>query len=115
VIIINIYSGCQKLTNEELETHASFDKTDNYWTVDTSIPADWRKLNKLGWEAIHINECSDGSIQSVIFKAPKNAVSFRAGGKFHCDKLDSTVNISDEQRELASKRMKELRAKQLGL
>lgn len=109
MIIINIYSGCQKLTNEELETHASFDKTDNYWTVDTSIPADWRKLNKLGWEATHINECSDGSVQSVIFKAPKNAVSFRTGGKFHCDKLDSTVVLSDERRAELSDRMKNIR------
>ena len=92
-----------------METHALFDKTDNCWTVDTSIPADWRKLNKLGWEATYINECSDGSIQSVIFKAPKNAISFRTGGKFHCDKLDSKVILSDERKAELSNRMKNIR------
>lgn len=91
-----------------METHALFIKDEGIWIVDTSIPAHWRKLNKQGWKAILINECSDGTVQSVIFKAPKNAISFRRGGDFHCENLEFKLALSEERREELSKRMKDL-------
>lgn len=66
-----------KLTNEEKETLISIDMIDNVWRADSSIPKDYRKFEKMGWDVTGIVLHTDGSIISMRFKAPRNAVSIR--------------------------------------
>jgi len=95
----------QRLTLDEMETHALSAKNENYCTVDTSIPSDWNRLNKLGWEVVSIDKYKDGKIRSVIFKAPKKCISFRKCSDNFCDELSTGRVISEKNRQAFIDRM----------
>lgn len=67
-----------KVTNEERETHLLIDTIDNIWIVDSSIPKDYRRFEKMGWDIIGIVRHTDGSIISMRFKGPRNAITIRS-------------------------------------
>jgi len=67
-----------KSTNEERETHIIIDMIDNVCEVDCSIPKDYRRFEKMGWDIIGIVLHTDGSIISMRFKGLRNAISIRS-------------------------------------
>jgi hypothetical protein len=81
-----------------METHVMVEKLQQYCTVDTSIPSDWNKLNKLGWEVVNIDKYKDGKIRSVIFRAPKKYLSFRKVSDSFCEELSTGRVMTDEQK-----------------
>ena len=70
-------TNMHRLTREEWETHISIDAEGECATIDTSIPKDINKCRKMGYEVIKENRYEDGTICSVIFKAPRRAITFR--------------------------------------
>ena len=94
----------ERLTPEEKETIILFEKLSKDCIVDTSIPSDWRKLNKRGWEIIRIDRYPDGEVRSVAFKAPRSCVTFKTYGKFKPNE-ELSPPISEERRRELSERM----------
>lgn len=68
----------QKLAQEEKETHISIDRIEEIVTIDTSIAKDIAKCKKNGYTIVHESLYDDGSICSVIFKAPRRCITFRS-------------------------------------
>ena len=96
-----------KLTNEERETLIIIDMIDNVWRADSSIPKDYRKLEKMGWDVTGIVLHTDGSIISMRFKAPRNAISIRstkqkpklpASEQFRAEKAEKMRLIREAQK-----------------
>ena len=105
-------SGVQhRLTLEEQETHVLVNKEEPYCTVDTSIPSDWNKLNKLGWEVLKIDRYRDSKVRSVIFRAPKKCLSFRTAGKSFCEELSTGRTMSEEHKKALQDGLKNSRNK----
>ena len=71
-------TNMHRLTREEWETHISIDAEGECAIIDTSIPKDINKCKKLGYEIVRENHYEDGTICSVIFKAPRRAITFRS-------------------------------------
>jgi len=95
-----------KLTNEERETHMRTDPIDNVWIVDSSIPKDYKKFEKMGWEVIGIVVHTDGSIISMRFKAPRNCIIIRNA------KPKSKPPASEEARKEMTEKMRLMREAQ---
>lgn len=100
-----------RLILEEQETHVLVDKIESYCTVDTSIPSDWNKLNKLGWEVLSIDRYRDGKVRSVIFRAPKKFLSFRTAGTSFCEELSTGRTMSEEHKKALQEGLKNSRKK----
>lgn len=88
-----------KLTKQERETHCWFNEADERWEIQTDIRVHMTKLKKLGFECTDILRYSDGSIESMTFKAPKHAISFRSP-------IKRKRELSDEQRKEIAERLK---------
>lgn len=93
-----------KLTNEERETLILIDMIENVWRADSSIPKDCRKLEKMGWDVTGIVKHTDGSIISMRFKAPRNAIMIR--------NAKPKPPASDEDRAKMTEKMRLLRESQ---
>ena len=92
-----------RLTRGERETHFIYNEADGEWIADSSIPRDIHKLERQHWIETGAIHYRDGSVCSKTFKAPRNCLSPRA---YNPDKKKRV--ISDEQREQARVRMKEM-------
>jgi hypothetical protein len=93
-----------KLCKDERETHLYIDEIDNCWIADVTIQRDINKFTKQGW-AIKSKHCyADGSIHAIVFTAPRSAISIGKANR-------SKRNLTEEQREKISNRLKESRNK----
>jgi uncharacterized protein YciI len=90
-----------KLTAEERETIITFCEADDYFVIDTSYQVHIRKFDKLGYECTGTQLYDDGSVMAKQYKVPKFAIVFRKPVKHE---------MTEEQRQNASERMKKLRA-----
>lgn len=88
-----------RLSKEEHETHLYIDEIDNCWIADTSIQKDINKFKKQGWTIKKEFKYPDGSIKAMEFTAPRNAMPIGKANK-------TKRNITDEQRQASSDRMK---------
>ena len=68
----------QKLTAEERETHILICETSEHLIIDTSVRTVITKCYKQGYEVVREERYPDGTLCSVVFKAPKNAITFRS-------------------------------------
>lgn len=66
-----------KLKNEEMEVHLSFDLVSMKWTCWTTLRKHMTKMKKAKWPVIKTEYYTDGTVYSMSFEAPENAVSFR--------------------------------------
>lgn len=64
-----------RLTNAEKETilHISFE--DGKWYMDSTIPRDFNKALKQGWEAETVFKYEDGTVAGMILSAPRRAIT----------------------------------------
>ena len=68
----------EKLSREERETHLLMCEVDDYVMIDTSMRTVITKCRKCGYEIVREEYYPDGTHCSVLFKAPKRAISFRS-------------------------------------
>ena len=66
-----------KLRVNEMEVHLSFDTVSMKWECWTTLRKHMTRMKKANWTVTKIEYYSDGSIYSMRFEAPDNAVSFR--------------------------------------
>lgn len=69
--------GADRLTNEERETHLSYDLVDKAWTMTSSVPKHFRKALKQGWTPVKQYVYEDGTICEMVLTAPERAVTIR--------------------------------------
>lgn len=69
---------CTHLSREERETYYHIDEVSNEWFADASISKDINRLKRCGWIKVSEQLYSDGTVQSMQFKAPRNCLSPRA-------------------------------------
>lgn len=88
-----------KFSQEEMETHISFDLVDRKWNAWSSIKKDIAKMKRQGWELIKTDHYNDGTVCSCTFEAPENALTFRSL-KATTKKAKKTGKpLSEEQKE----------------
>ena len=92
-----------KLTKQERETHLWFNEADDLWEIQTDIKVHMTRCQKLGYECTDVLRYSDGTIESMTFKAPKHAISFRSP-------IKRRRELSDEQRKEIAERLKASRS-----
>lgn len=89
-----------RLTVDERELHIWINENDkDYIYAETSIFKYINKFNKLGWEKVNEQYYEDGTIESVTYKVPLCAISFRKPVKMKRE-------MTEEQKEAARERMK---------
>ena len=66
-----------KLRNDEMETHVLFDNVTMKWTCWTTLKKQMTKMKKAKWKVVNTEYYVDGTIYSMSFEAPENAVTFR--------------------------------------
>lgn len=66
-----------RLTNAEKETVLHISLEDNKWYMDSTIPRDFNKALKQGWEAETVFKYEDGAVAGMILSAPAKAISIR--------------------------------------
>lgn len=89
-----------RLTIDERELHIWINENDkDYIYAETSIIRYINKFNKLGWEKVKEQYYDDGTIESVTYKVPLYAISFRKPVKVKKE-------MTEEQKEAARERMK---------
>ena len=67
-----------KLSQQEMETHISYDLVDKVWVAWSTYKRDITKFKKQGWKLIKTEYYADGTVYSSRFEAPENAISIRA-------------------------------------
>jgi len=80
-----------KLSQQEMETHISYDLVDKKFKAWTTIKRDITKFKTQGWELIKTEYYQDGTVYSATYEAPENAVTFR--------KLNSKRTMTEEKKE----------------
>lgn len=95
-----------KLTAEERETNLTFNESDGFWMITTDVQKHMTKLEKLGYEPVKTVYYPDGSVETKEYKLPAWGISFRSPEK-------RVSHMTDEQKEAARERMKQLRASQI--
>ena len=63
-----------RLTNAEKETILHISLEDNKWYMDSTIPRDFNKALKQGWEAETVFKYEDGTVAGMILSAPSRSV-----------------------------------------
>ncbi len=88
-----------KLTKSERETHLWFNEADDLWEIQTDIKVHMTRCQKLGYEVTDILRYSDGSIESMTFRAPKHCITFRKPERVRRE-------LTDDQRKEIAERLK---------
>ena len=70
-----------KPTIEEKETHLHYNPIDEEWVMDSNIPKHFRKAIKQGWIPIRQYVYKDGTVQSMMLRAPERAITIRNTAK----------------------------------
>jgi hypothetical protein len=98
---MNVENVSQKLQKDEREIVLIFNEGEGCWVAETSIPKYWRKLENKNWVCTKTVYYDDGTVCSKIFKGGKKGVSITDPFKKR--------EVSEEQREAARQRFKEVR------
>lgn len=69
---------CTHLSRDERETYYHINEVSNEWLADTTILKDMNRLKKCGWIKVSDQLYTDGTVQSMTFKAPRNCLSPRS-------------------------------------
>ena len=90
-----------KLKNDEMEIHVSFDNVSMKWTCWTTLKKHMTKMKRAKWKVLKTEYYADGTIYSMSFEAPENAVTFRtlADEVAEPKKLKPRKPMTDEQKE----------------
>ena len=91
------------LTRYEQETCINYNRDEDFMTVYTAGPALMRRLKKLpAYELVEVSK-QDGKVIAMTFKADKKLITLRS--------QVPVSHMTDEQKEAAAKRLRELRNK----
>lgn len=92
---------CYKLTREEKETLYMIDDLTGTCIAESSISKDINKLTKCNWDIIKTQYYSDGTVQSVMFSAPRKYLSIRTVPNEN--EVKKKKEVSEEQIEKMQK------------
>lgn len=70
-----------KPTIEEKETHLYYNPIDDEWVMDSNISKHFRKAVKQGWIPIRQYVYADGTVSSMMLRAPERAITIRNTAK----------------------------------
>ena len=91
-----------KISQEEKETHLSYDGVSKMWTMDSTVPKHFRKALKQGWEPVKQYVYDDGTVCGMVLTASERAITIRNTTKKAMSEkqLGNLPDADDEDEEL---------------